>query len=192
MTRALPLTALALAGLLLAGCNGSDDPSPSTTSSSSSTTATSSTTSTTSTTAPTAEAPVKPEFPAEAEENTQAGAEAFVRYYWDAVNYAWTAPDDKILIDLAAADCEACDAIADTAANYVEGEERYSSNPLRVDLVQWSTEVSGRVHVSTNITQLASTLVSADGTVIREIAEDKGSRPFVITWNQKWTVEEIG
>jgi hypothetical protein len=58
---------------------------------------------------------VKPTFPAAAKKQTDAGAVAFVEYYLDALDYAWSAPDDKILVGLSTSDCKFCVNVQKTA-----------------------------------------------------------------------------
>ncbi len=104
-SRAVVLAASAALALGASACTGTKaDPTSSRTSATSTTSsATSPTSSSTSTTASstssstTAYVPVKPTLPAAAKEHTDAGAVAFVKYYLDVVNYAWTKPDAKIL-----------------------------------------------------------------------------------------------
>lgn len=52
--------------------------------------------------------PVEPTLPAAAEKNTKAGAEAFVRYFWEVVNYAQKTGDTKTLRTLALPSCGIC------------------------------------------------------------------------------------
>ncbi|GAA3802317.1 DUF6318 family protein [Nocardioides panacisoli] len=52
--------------------------------------------------------PVEPRLPAAARTATKAGAEAFVRYYWDVVNYAQLTGDTRLLRGLHMPSCDAC------------------------------------------------------------------------------------
>ncbi|WP_028473940.1 DUF6318 family protein [Nocardioides alkalitolerans] len=96
---------LALAGIaagttLLAGCTGDDasaDPSPDETSSSSEPAE--------ETTEPDVDAP---ELPEAATEQSEAGAEAFVRYYIDALNHAQATGDSGLLAQLSGEECLGC------------------------------------------------------------------------------------
>jgi hypothetical protein len=53
--------------------------------------------------------PVEPTLPAQAEDESQAGAEAFVRFYWEVVNYATKTGDVTLLSELDQVSCEGCD-----------------------------------------------------------------------------------
>lgn len=61
----------------------------------------------------TSTAPVEPTLPPEAEGTGPKAAEAFVRYYYDTVNYAQQTGDTKHLRSLGALMCEACSGGAD-------------------------------------------------------------------------------
>lgn len=105
MTRLRLVTAAAvLAPLVLAGCGG-DDPEPRLPSAAPS----SSTPSASPVSTPTEE----PTLPPEAKGNDEAAAEAFVRYYYDVVNYAQATGEVKTLRSLSLPSCDACAGGAD-------------------------------------------------------------------------------
>lgn len=60
--------------------------------------------------APTTEptGPVEPTLPPEAEQSTKAGAEAFVKYYWEVVNHAQKTGDTGELETITLASCSPC------------------------------------------------------------------------------------
>ncbi|WP_295656672.1 DUF6318 family protein [uncultured Nocardioides sp.] len=106
--------AAVLAPVLLAGCGGNEPepqlpdtaPSPSSTPSAS----------------PAAEATQEPTLPPEAEGNDEAAAEAFVRYYWDAVDYAQLTGDLKALKKLSLPSCASCNSGNEYVSNmYANG-----------------------------------------------------------------------
>ncbi|HEY0951987.1 DUF6318 family protein [Nocardioides sp.] len=106
------LTALALVPVLALGACSGDDPEPklapppsSTAPSSPSTTAVS--------------GPVAPTMPAAARGDDAAAAEAFVKFYWEMVNYAQVTGDVDGLKALASR-CGTCDAAVDYIANVYE------------------------------------------------------------------------
>lgn len=59
---------------------------------------------------PTAE-PTEPELPDAATKATEAGARAFITYYWDLINYAQLTGDVKALKRVSGPNCDACDGI---------------------------------------------------------------------------------
>ncbi|MEI5673056.1 MULTISPECIES: DUF6318 family protein [unclassified Nocardioides] len=102
MGRLLP-AALAVGLVLLAGCSGDDDPEPKISPTDSSSVAS------TPTPSPTPSGPVEPTLPAEAEGEDAAAAEAFVRFYWEMVNYAEATGEVEGLAALALQTCVACE-----------------------------------------------------------------------------------
>lgn len=89
---------LAVLALAVSACtaNGEEQAKTSSTASSSSSTSTASTPPSTGTTSGTAT--VDPaSLPPEARKHTPEGAAAFVKYYFDQVNNAWTRPDAQLL-----------------------------------------------------------------------------------------------
>ena len=99
-------TAAVMAAAVLSGCTGSEpDPGPT------GATATSPTESATESPTPTeepTETSALPPLPEEATENTPEGAEAFIRYYVDVVNEAYTTPRTGLIPPLSDPDCIAC------------------------------------------------------------------------------------
>ena len=91
---------IGLALLTLTGCSGSADPSPPPTTRSTPTSAAPS---------PTA-SPTVPVMPEAAKAHTKAGAKAFVRYFWQVVNYAQATGDTAAIRTLSARKCAECDA----------------------------------------------------------------------------------
>jgi hypothetical protein len=92
--------------VLLAGCSGGDDPepklAPTDSSSAASTTAPPPT--------PTPTRPVEPSLPSEAQGEDAAAAEAFVRFYWEMVNYAQATGDSQALARQSSDSCVGCQA----------------------------------------------------------------------------------
>lgn len=54
--------------------------------------------------------PTAPVMPEAAKAHTKEGAEEFVRYFWDVVNYAQATGDTSPIVDASADGCKACDA----------------------------------------------------------------------------------
>lgn len=192
-------TALAMGGALLVGCNGSDAPTTSTSStssapssSSSSTTSTSPSPSSSSPTTP-AYVPVKPTFPAEAKKQTDAGAVAFVNYYWEAVNYAWTMPDDAILKQLSASGCGTCRNLEASASRFVDNGEHFSSPPMIATIPKLVYMVGDEAQVVLKVQRKDATLVDARGHIVT--GNEDGpvvDRSVKLQWNGQWAVTAIG
>ena len=90
------------------------------------------------TSTPTAEAtddpnaPVEPVLPAGAEADSRAGAEAFVRYYIELLNYAGLTGDVAELRQQAA-DCLSCDSLVDTFRQTYADGGRYETNGWQIE-----------------------------------------------------------
>ncbi|HTW16333.1 MAG TPA: DUF6318 family protein [Nocardioides sp.] len=138
---------MVVGSVLLAGCRSDADPEPKV----------SPTESSSVTPTPTPTGPVEPTLPAEAEGDDAAAAEAFVRFYWDLVNYAQATGDVGALREVASETCEACLAglkgieEVHSAGGSIEGgdvsvssarAEQVTSREGRAFTVQVSTEVS--------------------------------------------------
>ena len=194
--RTAALASTALVTSLLAGCNGdTTDPTTSTTSSSTTTSTSGSTTSssTTSTTAsPTAQVPVKPKFPAAAKKQDGKGAVAFVEYYWAALNYAWSKPDDEILKNLGTDDCSVCDYMQETSEDLVRDGQRFTSQPIELQEARLVFASGGEGHVITQVVSPANTVVSKAGDVVLENPEASGARAILLSWQGGWKVHQIG
>jgi hypothetical protein len=66
--------------------------------------------------------PVEPQLPAAAKEASEAGARAFIEYYWELINYAQATGDVKALKAVSGANCEGCTAGLNAIRSlYVDG-----------------------------------------------------------------------
>ncbi len=123
------LAAVALCGAVaVAGCDGDPDLAPST--SPSSPTTTTSSASPAPTTSPTA-TPAS-SIPAAARKQTPEGAKAFVEYFMEQVNLAWTTPSTGLIADNSTSDCKFCNTAEATARWLVEHDQHYAAAPVTV------------------------------------------------------------
>jgi hypothetical protein len=137
--------------LVLGGCSG-DDPEPKfAPPESTSPTASGSPSST-----PTG--PVEPTMPAAARRHTVAGAQAFVKFYWEMVNYAQATGALEPLVKLSAGNCGACSGGVGflrkifTAGGSVRGGEVTVSN-LKASKVRAGNHVAWQVLVDVTNTR---------------------------------------
>ena len=153
--------AAVLTPLLLAGCGGDDPepqlpdtaPSPSSTPSAS----------------PAAEATQEPTLPPEAEGNDEAAAEAFVRYYYDVVNYAQATGDVRTLRSLALPACEGCQG----GVEYLEGIYQAGGFLKGADYTIQTAEVSAETQSGGTRTFGASLVMSSEAFDIKKSAAEK-------------------
>lgn len=150
-TRAAIGAATLLVTLAVAGCEEaepSSSPAPSSTPSSADSSPTTEATPTASETGP-----VEPTLPPDAEQDTKAGVEAFVRFYWDVVNYATKTGDVRLLESLAQPSCNTCAAgiegvenIYDRGGRIVGGDYKVVRlNPVQSGGGDWAVVAHTRV-----------------------------------------------
>lgn len=189
---ALAAGALALG---LGACNGGgDDPPTTTTSSSSSSSTTSTATPSTTTTTSAGTATIDPaKLPPEAQKHTPEGAAAFVKYYFDQVNEAWTTPDATLLPKLADSGCKSCDGLQSTAQSLADKKRKYEANPVTVTKVTpFDGGPQGQQFVRVFITQHAVNIVDASGSVVDKDKAGKGARTASVVWRGKsWVLYGI-
>jgi len=177
------------AGSLTAGCQGgSTSPSPSVSASHSGTASPSASSSASPSPSPSYS------VPPEARTHDEAGAMAFVRFYIEQVNRAWTTPDDKLLPPLIEPECKSCKAMQDNAVEYVSLKHRYATPAVEItNLVIAPGSPDGQQFLSFKYHQLAANVIDKDGTVISTKAESSGERRVLLTWKgDRWSVSGIG
>lgn len=174
-----------LAAGLLGGCDssaedpvGTPTPSPSVSSSSASPSASPSP-------SPTA---TGPEVPAAAREKTDAGAEAFVRYFYTRINEAWTKPDSTALVDLSASTCQFCMKMTDRARALEKAKQRYASDPVTVgDLRKVPNAPEGSVFFDMELTQNQVDIVDVNGAVVDADDRKQGYFDVGVRWQEaRW------
>lgn len=188
-----------LAVVLLVGCSGgSGDPGGSSTSVSSSVSSarsspiSASSTTTSSSSSSAAYVPVKPKFPAAAKKHTPEGAEAFVRYYLESVNYAWAKPDPSALEGLGLSTCGSCANLQANAAE-IKAEGAHLTGPaMRIDMVYHVGTAINLTNVITVISALKVERVNRVGEVLNVTTPEELRRMFELTWSGRWVVQALG
>jgi hypothetical protein len=197
--------AVALVGATagLAGCQQSDPvpPSQSPTGTATASTATvspsdsSSATATTSATQPTQPA----DLPAAAKENTGAGAEAFVTFFWTQANRAWTRPQAGLLPPLCLPTSKSCAAIEKTAVGLVTNHQHYRGDPATQTSVAAfifadapPTAVGGHLLVDWQGIQEKRDVLDSTGHVVLTDQREVLHRQFDLVWTGvAWQIAEI-
>ena len=130
---------IALALALVSGCSGSRAPMGS--GSSSGTAGSAVTRSSTTSRPPSIQSAPRPPstevatVPIAARQHSEAGAEAFVRFYIDQLNLAWTSPRAGLLLPLSDPGCKSCKAFESTASRLVASGHHYAVPPVTVTTV---------------------------------------------------------
>ena len=196
--RRMPWAAFVVAGAVvvgggaLGGCTGGaePDPSPSVSSGSPSSSASVSVTPSPS---PSVTAS-GPEIPAAAREQTEAGAEAFVRFFFDQLNTAWTEPREGLVSALGDDDCRFCAKSESDAAQLVSRGERYESNPVKLGslTVLILGEGDEQTLVRTELTQNEVDVLDRAGVVVRTDQKKQVTLTTGLTWQGgQWRVFDV-
>ena len=157
-----------IAGVLALGaCSSGDSPmsstSSSTLSSASRPTSSSAPAETSSPSSVAAYVPVRPKFPAAARERTDDGTEAFVRYFFELADYAFTKPEGGLLAPLGTENCKTCRRIDKEAKALFANGRRYQSSLLHIKSVTNVKPSADAPWCILNGTQFAVDIVEPDG-----------------------------
>lgn len=187
----------ALLVVVAAGCDGGSSEPSTTTRTSTPDQPTTSNTAGTSSSAPRPTSarytPEKPTYPAAAKEKTEDGAVAFVRYFWSAVNFAYTAPDKSILLNLSEPSCDLCNRFIETASDLSRGSQKYDAKLL--DITQTSVVVMSEkgTRVRSRIKFHPAKAVDSTGQISEEQEEGQGDYLFKLHWaGSSWRIVALG
>ncbi|WP_284985163.1 DUF6318 family protein [Arthrobacter sp. fls2-241-R2A-172] len=135
--------------------------------------------------------PVMPEL---AKENSKAGLEAFIGYYYAIKNYANETGDTTVLATLNSSDCASCTKLLDaTSDSYIDGRWRAGGN-IRIPVVEIDWKDTDSSHLAKlQLIQDAIAYYNADGTEGRP-ANSATNSAFVLiaAFEASWKVVEIG
>ena len=181
--------AILAASILLAACGGGAKPDASSTRTSPSTSTPAPTVSVSSTTAPT----IDPNIPAAARAHTPAGAEAFVRYFYEQVNAAWTAPSAGLISALSSPGCKSCAELEATAHDLTQKKQHYDGPPVTIVSVGALAEARpGQLQVLVTFVQEHRNVIDASGHVALTDQRKPGKFVATLGWsNQGWSVAAV-
>lgn len=184
----------ALLTSLLVGCSGQDPP-PSEPPPLTSGTTTSSAPASISPTPPssTTEPSGAPVLPDAAKAHTPAGAEAFVRYWYDTLQYSWDVMDSAPIQTLG--DCLSCNNIADTIDTVAADGNRLEGGEIRIRAVDGQTSSDQTTAtVDSLVSSAEQRIVAPDGTS-KVLGEAKPQLEFFfdLAWTRgpAWVVTAI-
>ena len=105
--------------------------------------------------------------PAAAREKSEKGAEAFVRYFFDQVNRAWTTPEAGLIARLSVDDCEFCTKTEQTAAFLTKEGQRYETAPVTVSTyAAFAGAPKDQHYFSLELTQNRSRILDESGAAV--------------------------
>lgn len=115
---------------------------------------------------------------------------AFVRFYIDAINMAWTKPDATILPPLAASECHSCANFQKATEGYVRMHHRMASTPLTIqDIAIDPGAPDGQMFVSGTVSQPVVEIIDVNGSVVDRTDSASGRYRFGLLWKEgRWLV----
>jgi hypothetical protein len=133
--------------------------------------------------------------PAEAREQTDAGALAMASYYLDLIDKARASMDGQPFLDLSQ-ECETCQQLAAGFAVEKAAGNRYDGGDLRIDTVGPIVLSGSTADLTLTMLQGASTLLGPDGQGIpsRSTPDTRLSGGMVLTWDSirdGWLVSQL-
>lgn len=133
-------------------------------------------------------------MPAAAKVKSEAGAIAFVKYYFSQVNLAWTTPDPDAIRGLSNPDCLSCASLARTASDLESQSQRYDRDPVSVErLAGQGVVAGGRQQVAFKLIQHRSNVVDSTGRVVLTDEAKEVDRRIELEWvGGQWRVWDIG
>lgn len=190
----MPYAAGLATALLLSGCGGSVPPAgpatvPLVAQSDSPTVATEGTATTSATTTP--EDPVPARIPKAARPNTQAGAEAFAKFFMEQVAQMWIEADPSVIDGLFGTSCASC-------LNFVEGAKEYRKKGIHHERAAFDVTDSlmNRLTdegswVAVRLTQHAVPVVDERGTKVDDTEPGRGELILELHFAEHWQVIKI-
>jgi len=185
---AVLLAAALSTGSLVAGCQGGSATSSSSPSASNSPAASPSGSST-----PSPSPSPSYSVPPEARTHDEAGAIAFVHFYFDQVNRAWMTPDATLLPQLAESGCQSCAALQRHAADLVAQQRRATAAPVGIRDVRIRPGApEGQDFLTMTLDQLGVTTVDRDGKVVDSDPVQSIHKNVALIWQgEGWLVYGI-
>lgn len=185
---AIPLAA----SMFLTGCDGAGKPEAK--SSSTSSPAPRPTSGPTTAASPSVATPTTdPNIPTAARAHTTAGAEAFVKYFFEQLNVAWTVPQAGILSPLCQSSAVACATFEKTAVRLAKEGHRYDGSPVTVAFIGTTDAArADRYDVLANVVQERRSEIDGDGKALVTDRRKKLRFHFVLLFSgQNWSVSSL-
>jgi hypothetical protein len=136
--------------------------------------------------------PVIAKIPAAARPETEAGASAFARYYFDALNKAATRPDPGLLQGLYGATCKTCAAMHDSVADLKRAGQRHAGPTIRVVRVSTDSFVEEKRVLVVEVDQAAVDVVDSAGKKVDRTIAAKGAFALTLSFDHgHWLVSRL-
>ena len=128
------------------------------------------------------------QVPAAARAQSEAGAIAFVKFYFDQMNKAWMGPDTKLLPPLSDPECQSCAAMQDRAAAFVTAGDRLDRPIAKVlSTVTRDGAPPGQLFLVVRIRQNEARTLDDQG-VSKDVQErSERTRQIAVIWKEdRW------
>ncbi len=144
---------------------------------------------------PSEEVPVAPVLPEAAKVATEAGARAFIAYYWELINYAQVTGDVAVLGTMSARTCDVCTGFVDDLRKHYAAGGRIigGRNAVRVisaSQIETNSKSALGYRLELDVSHDGQEIAAADGT---SEARDAGSNRFTayLLWadQSRWRVD---
>ena len=128
------------------------------------------------------------EVPAAARVQSEAGAVAFVKFYFDQMNKAWMGPDTNLLLPLSDPGCKSCANLQDEAATLRKDGERLDRPAVTVLAVDVRPDAPpGQVFLVARLRQNDAQRVDRQGVVKAAMEASEGTRQVAVIWKEdRW------
>ncbi|MGO4360506.1 DUF6318 family protein [Terrabacter sp. RAF57] len=193
------LLAYAVAPVALAAlgaCTGSDTgPAVTTPPSTSAVTSSSAPTTTTTSAAPSPTATVDPviaKIPAAARPETQAGAAAFTRFFFEQLNRSFKDASPEVLDGLFASSCEICTDLSRSAKELKMASEHHDGNTLKVTFSSATIFNDRDRQVLVKLEQFAVPVVDENGKRVDTTRAGSGAFVAVLRFSTHWELTDLG
>ncbi|MEU2349027.1 DUF6318 family protein [Modestobacter sp. NPDC049651] len=134
--------------------------------------------------------------PAEARQQTEAGAKAFVQYYLELMNRAQMRMDAEDLRPFSA-NCTTCDQFVDGIANYRQQGYRFDGGDISLRSASKPAFIEQRVDISVNFEQAPYRILNSAGAEVLDLKSEAVEYPasgVSLTWQgatEVWRVSDL-
>lgn len=140
---------------------------------------------------PTDSSDAAPTLPPEARANTPAGAEAFVRYWVETLNYAGATGDVGPLRDASAPECAACSGVADRIVDVTAQGGTFVGGRWSVSSTAALPGEAGTTVVDTQTSISPQTVREAPGSEPIRYAGGDSFKIFVLAFDTQWRTIDL-
>lgn len=132
-------------------------------------------------------------YPAAARSHSDAGGRAFVSFYFDTINMAWSVPRTGSIAELSHRLCQFCRKTEARAKALKQDHQRYSSAVARLGpIASFGGAPRGQAYYAVTMHQLGARVVELNGSLAH--ADRRADFPFnaVVMWSGgRWLMYEV-